>query len=73
MVGGSPLGGQDAAGQDQEVSKVIPGAGMMAHTEAEGAEEPSHSQNKDETSGPADAPDLLESSWLTRAELRAFT
>ena len=65
VAGGSPLGGLGAASFEQEATKVALEAEMTARPEVERAVGPSHSPNKDETSVPADVPDLLESSWMT--------
>ena len=73
VVGGSPLGGLGAASLDQEVTKAALGAEMPARPEVERAVGPSYDPNKDESSVPAEVPDLLESSWMTGQELRAFT
>ena len=58
---------------DQEETKAALEAERTARLEVERAVGPSNDPNKDETSVPADVPDLLESSWMTGQELMAFT
>ena len=50
----------------------MPEAEVAACPEAECTAGTSHGPNKDETSVPADVPDILESSWMTGQELGAF-
>ena len=73
MAGGSPLGGLGATSLDQEVTKAALEAEMTARPKVGRAVGSSHDPDRDETSVPSDVQDLLESSWMTGQELRAFT